>query len=156
MARGSALSYIPSPGKGYVQGAESVQRMFAALPQALVDELRPEINAAADEFIARYKEVAPVSELEPHPGALRDSAHKEPGRTELSIAVVVDAKDTKGRFFPAHAEYGHKAADGSHVAGVPAFWPVYAVLRKKTRSRFSRAVNKAVKKVAAVGGDGVG
>jgi hypothetical protein len=157
MARGPALAYIPSPGKGYVKGTEALQAKIAALPSALVEELKPAIDKAAEDFASKVRAVTPVSELGEHPGALRDSVHVEPGRSELSRAVVVDAKATKGKDagkpFAAHVEYGHKAGDGKHVPPKPFFWPVYAVEKKKIRSAFSRAVTKAVKKVAAAGGE---
>lgn len=154
MAKGGILHVSQTRFRG-INGVLSLQRKIAALPDAIVAEVKPALEDGADHFVERLKETLPEStDLDPHPGALRESAHREQGPTELSVRVVVDAKDEHGDPFGAHVEYGHMAADGTHVEALPAFWPTYQVEKRVIRSRIQRAATKGVKKAVAAGGDG--
>lgn len=119
---------------------------IAAIPPAVVQVARPGVERAGDRLVKRIKSIAPVSDLEPNPGELRDSVHRERGDHDLAVVVVEDARDDKGRFIPKHVEHGHKAADGTHVPPVPHFWPSYRVEKRAMRSQVGRAMTRAAKK----------
>ena len=125
---------------------------IAALDPATIAAIQPALDQSADELVDSIKSIAPVSELEMHPGELRDSTHKEAGSTSLSVNVVVDAKDAKGHGFAPHVEFGHKTKDGKHVAAVPFFFPSVRVGKKKLSGRISRAMGVAIKQAAGGGG----
>lgn len=129
-----------------VEGLEALQRKVAALPDAIVDEVKPALDRGAKRFVAKVKSIAPVSELEANPGDLRDSVHTEPGRHELAVQVIEDAVDEAGKAYPAHVEYGHKAPDGSHVEAKPHFWIAYQLIKKPFRDLMNRAMNAGIKK----------
>jgi HK97 gp10 family phage protein len=119
----------------------------------------------ADEMVDLARGYAPV-----RTGHLRDSILATgPGDTPPAYSqgaghkpvpagsFMVSAGNTKVRY--AHlVEYGtapHKNAGefaGTENPGSkrqPFFWPAYRVIRKKMRSRATRAINKAVKAVAS-------
>lgn len=133
-----------------VQGAEAVQKLIASLPDALSAPVQAAIDQGGDDLAAQAKAIAPVApEFETHPGQMRDSIRREANGRALSTTVVCDARDTAGRPYPAHVEYGHKTPAGGHVPAKPFFWPSYRVTKKRIRSRISRAVTKGVKAAVA-------
>lgn len=150
MARG--LVGFTNAGSGGIEGLARTQTLIAALPDAIVAELHQVFDEGADRIVSTLKQVLPISDLDPHPGALRASAHKEPGPTKLAVKVVVDARDARGRFYAKHVEHGHKAKDGSHVAAKPAFYPTVRLEKKRIRREAYAAVNRAAKRAAAEAG----
>ena len=153
MARGSVRVF--NGAFANVQGSDTVQQLLAALPDAVTAPIQAAIEQGGDDFVAAAKAIAPVAaEFETHPGQLRDSIHREANGRGLSVTVAADARDAKGRLYPAHVEYGHTdERSGHHVAAKPFFWPSYRVARKKIKSRVSRAITKAVKAAKAEGGE---
>ena len=133
---------------GTVGGIQQFLEKLATIPDGLVASINADLNAGADELVGRIQEIAPVDAMEAHPGELRDSVHKEAGRHDLSVLVVEDAKDAKGRGYAPHVEYGHKTPNGKHVAAKPHFWPSVRVSKRQIRSRISRSVSRAVKAAA--------
>ena len=125
---------------GSIQGAAEFQAFLRGYPQRVIDDTRAELERGADTMVDAIKASAPVSELETHPGELRDSVHKIDGRHDLSILVVEDAKDAKGNAYPAHVEYGHKTKNGGHVAAQPHFWPAVRDGRRKLIASIRRAM----------------
>jgi hypothetical protein len=130
-----------------IEGLAELQRRVAALPDAIVSEVKPALERSGDMLVNRIRPLVPVGDdLEQTPGALRDSLHREPGDHELAVLIVEDAKDDKGRAIGKHVEHGHKAADGSHVAAKPHFWIGYQLTKKAIRARLNRAINAGIKK----------
>lgn len=132
---------------GSVQGAAAFQAFLRGYPLAVIADIREELNAGGDQLVEAIKSAAPVSDLEGHPGELRDSVHRVEGRHDLSILVVEDAADAKGHPYPAHVEYGHKTKAGGHVAAVPHFWPavveskrnIISAMRRRMKARAQAA-----------------
>ncbi len=134
-----------------VQGPDAVEKMLASIPSKLQQPVQAALIKGGEDMVATYKSIAPVApEFERHPGQMRDSAHVEAdnGRA-LSVSVVVDAKDDKGRPYAAHVEYGHKTPDGGHVLAKPAFWPSYRVNKKKITNRVRAAIRQGLQAVKA-------
>lgn len=145
MARSSV--FIGSSSYRGVKGADTVQEMFASVPDAIVEQLKPALEDSAGIMVDLVKSIAPVSDLSPDPGSLRDSVRSEPGSHDLAVVVIEDGADENGKAIAAHVEQGHKAKDGTKVEAVPHFWPAYRVTKKRMRGKASRALTKAVKSV---------
>lgn len=120
------------------QGLERLKAKIAALPTVSKIEMMASLNQSADELAAMQKRLVAVDE-----GDTRESIEKIEGKHELQIIVQAGGKKAP------HArwlEFGTVKA-----AARPFFWPSYRSLRKRIKSRASRASGKAAKKVAAGG-----
>lgn len=147
----SGIVSFGNHGEGF--NVERATALIAALPEEVTRNLKAVFNAGADRLVDTLHHALPIDEMDPHPGALRASAHKAPGSTPLSVKVVVDARDAKGRFYAKHVEHGHKTKSGAHIAAKPAFYPAVREEKKRVRREAAAAVRKAVKQTAArVGG----
>lgn len=134
----------------YVKGVDKLIASLKQLGPAVAAALKEEADREADQFVDALKSVAPVApEFERHPGEMRDSIHKEAGRSEISAKVVVDAKDANGRYYAAHVEFGHKFKDGSHAHAKPFFFPVYRLAKPKLKKQMNAAIKKAVRQAFA-------
>lgn len=131
---------------------EAAKRRIAAIPQAVGDSVKAQLEANADDLVATMKRYAPVSDLEQHPGQLRDSIHKYPGKHEMQVRVIADARDEKGRAIGAHVEHGHMSPAGKHVAARTFFFPVYRAMKKGMRRKLLAAGRKAAKAAFENGG----
>lgn len=133
-----------------IEGLAELQRKVAAIPDAVIEEVKPALERGANQMVAKVKSIAPVDDdLQSRPGELRDSVHTEPGRHDLAIVVVEDARDADGHMYPAHVELGHKTVDGQHVAAKPHFWLGYNLTKKAIKARINRAMNVGIKKAWA-------
>jgi hypothetical protein len=152
-------SLLTTPGS--MKGLDKYLAKLDRLREVTLAPLREALNDGADQLVADMKAICPTSDLEPHPGALREAIHKQDGGTPLSVAIVDNAKDLKGDYYAAHVEFGHYAGarpkgvshkrgdDQSggrkHVAAKPFFFPSFHRARKKFRAKISRAMTKGVK-----------
>lgn len=146
------LTGFTNAGSGGVKGLARTQALIAALPDEITAALKAVFEAGADRIVGTLHRVLPINDLDPHPGALRDSAHKVEGPTPIAVTVVVDAKDAKGNYIAKHVEHGHKARDGSHVAAKPAFYPTVRLEKKRIRKEANAALRGALKAAAAKAG----
>lgn len=110
-----------------------INRRLRRMPRHMKDELRDALEASADELVAMQKRLAPVET-----GALRDSIHWREGDHELQIKVGAGSDEV---FYAGFVEFGDKDTPAH-----PYFFPTYRVLRKRIRSRASRAVRKAARR----------
>ena len=132
---------------GSIAGAAEFQAFLRGYPQQVIDDTRAELQKGADELVADIQARAPVSELEGHPGELRESVHKEDGRHDLSVVVVEDAGEAEGRGYSRFVEFGHKKKDGGYVAEVPHFWPAV----RENRRKIIAAIRAGMRRRAAGG-----
>lgn len=117
-----------------VEGLARLKARFASIPKRMKASVKAAIDLSADELVAFQKRLAPKDE-----GELEASIHTEPGRHELSVAVV--ASVPKGIFDVARLqEFG--TVD---MPAQPFFFPPFRANRKRMRSRIGRAVGKAVR-----------
>ena len=130
---------------GSIAGAAVFQEFLRGYPQKVIDDTRQVLDAGADDLVDAIKARTPVDAMEAHPGALRDSVRKENGRHDLSIVVIEDGADTKGRPIAAHVEYGHKTESVGHAAAVPHFWPAVRESKRKIIARIRSGMRKAAK-----------
>lgn len=130
---------------GSVAGAAEWQKLLDSFPREVIDSSRRALEAGAERMVETIKAHAPVSELEAHPGELRDSVHKEDGRHDLSVLVVEDAGEAEGRGYSRFVEFGHRAQGGGHVAPHPHFWPAVRGERGKIRNQIAADMRRAAK-----------
>lgn len=115
-----------------VEGLERLKRRFARLPVKIKAQVREALDKSADELVAMQQRLVAVDD-----GDLRDSIHKRDGHHELSIEV---AAGNNKAFYAPFVEFGTV-----NQPAQPFFFPSYRALRKRIKSRTSRAVRKAVK-----------
>lgn len=128
-----------------VEGLAEFKGALKAIQRGCLEHLAKEVNAGADELVSTLKAVAPVSDLEAHPGQLRESIHKKPGGRPLQVRVVADAQDAEGHYYGAHVEFGHRTPNGKHVPAHPFFYPAWRLTRAKIKARIQRAIRAVVK-----------
>jgi len=127
-------------------GLEAVLDRLARIPIEVRKAVEAQVQKEADDLVAAEKRAAPVSELEDHPGQLRDSieAYLSPSNP-LRRRIIVGARDSKGRLFGSYVEFGHTSPDGSYTPASPFFFPTYRARRKGIRRRIAGAATKALR-----------
>lgn len=136
-----------------VEGLENLSRAIDTLKFETRVQIGRAVEESAVEMARAIKAAAPVSSMDPHPGALKNSVRVVPGRTPFFAQIVADAKDAKGKEYGAHLEYGHRTryrykSGANHVPAQPFFWPAYRLVRKRVFGRIKRAINSAAKTAA--------
>jgi HK97 gp10 family phage protein len=132
-----------------VEGREELKRKFAAMPRAVREEVKAALVKSADELVGMQQRLVPVKT-----GALRDSIHYEIEDEGLRATVTAGDKEA---FYARFVEFGTPPHEnqgefkGSENPGAPArpfFSPAFRALRRRIRSRLSRAITTGIKKVA--------
>lgn len=134
-----------------VRGVEKLNRKLAALPKVAKDEIRKALAKSADEIAAMARRLVPVDS-----GALRESIGWTYGRAPKGslvlarggvegLTVTVFAGNDK-EFYARWVEFGTV-----NMRAQPYFFPSYRANRRRARSRISRGVTAAAKKVAGGG-----
>jgi len=140
-----------------VQGLEKLRAKLRALPDEVRKEMRAAMTTGAEELVSMQKRLAPVDS-----GDLRDSIGYSFGEYRAAnsnvrgvgvgsrvgdpdLSVTVHAGDAKA-YYAAFLEFGTV-----NMAAHPFFFPAYRALRKRIRSRISRASSNAAKKIAKGG-----
>jgi hypothetical protein len=123
-----------------------VNARLAKLPAAVTAAKREQLEKEVDALVEAEKRAAPVSELEDHPGQLRDSiqAHTNADRP-LSYRIIVGARDKFGRLFGRYVEFGHTSRGGQYVPAHAFWFPTYRSRKKAMRQRLFAAPRKVLK-----------
>lgn len=129
---------------------------FNKITVGLEDRVRGVIGESADRMVGLAQAAAPISELDAHPGALRESIHKIDGGDPLKAMVTADARDEKGHYYAAHVELGHKTPEGKPVPAHPFFWPSYRLVKRDFKSRLRQALKDTLATVKAPSGESDG
>lgn len=162
-----------------MQNRERLLRKMAALPTAVRSALKQALAQGADELTEMQKRLAPVGppsgaqkKKGAKPGALRDSIKQTWGDSKVSYAslkgkggvagdpdltVTITAGNSAVRYahlveFPtAPHKVGGKFKGAQHpgTQAQPFFYPAYRALRRRIKSRVTRAAKKAAKSVAS-------
>lgn len=151
-------------------GLAKLQRKLKKLPIAAKQEIREAMEKGADQIVAMMKGLAPVlatPDQRRRAGALRDSIGWTWGQAprgsmviaalrgagvggDLTITIYAGTRDkSRGEddaYYVRWVEFGT-----SKMSAQPFFYVSWRANRRSTKSRISRAVNKAAKKVAAGG-----
>lgn len=150
-----------------ISGRERLLAKMAAIPQEIRKEMAEAVKQGADDIVTLQQRLAPVGT-----GALRDSivatqggatpkystfkGKETGGESDPELTVRISAGNAQVRY--AHiVEFGsapHK--NGGFFAGTehpgtkpnPFFFTGYRAMRRKVKSRISRATKKAIKKAA--------
>lgn len=127
-------------------GLDAVLARLERIPKEVREAVEAQLDKEVDDLVAAFKRAAPVSDLEAHPGQLRDSieAYPAPGNP-LRRRIIVGARDKQGRVFGSYVEFGHNTPKGGHVSASPFFWPTYRAHRKGIRRRLALAATKVLK-----------
>lgn len=132
-----------------VERRVQLAKKLAALPEAIKGEIRKALVASAEEIVSLAKSLVPRDQ-----GDLYDSidwkfgAGVPVGTVSLArralgdLSVTVFAGDDKA-FYARWVEFGTVK-----MRAQPFFFPAYRAVRKRAKSRISRATTKAAKKVA--------
>jgi hypothetical protein len=126
---------------------KKVQARVSRLPLAAQKAMKATLKVEVDGLVEAIKTNMPFDAGNEDHEHLRDSVHAyENPKRAVGFIVVADAKDAAGKPIGSNIEAGHRAADGTHVAARPAFFPTWRALRKGIRSRVSRAAKAATKR----------
>lgn len=139
-----------------IQGLERLRRKLQKMPERIEEQIRLVMEKSANEIVAMAKSLVPVDS-----GALRDSIGWTWG--DAPKGAITIAKGKKGdlaiTIYAGTRDKGLGAADAFYARWVefgtqkmtaqPYFYPSYRTNKKRVRGRITRAINKAVKEVAA-------
>lgn len=112
----------------------ALKRWLAAIPAALVAKLEPVVEASANELVEMQRRLAPVDE-----GDLKASLVVLPGDHPLARQIRAGGKNAH------HARWAEFGT--ANMPAHPFFWPSYRALRKRIKSRLTRAAGKAIKEI---------
>lgn len=130
-----------------VEGLDSLrERVLRRLPASAKAKVKAANDKNADEFMGLVRRAIP-------PGEDEDGAHLvdtlvKDEVSETGVSVSIGGPQAP---YPLHLEGGHRARDGSHVPAKPGWNPAKRVIRKRAKGRSARAMNAAVKQIAAGG-----
>lgn len=136
-----------------VMGIAKLRKKLEAFVSVGKDEIKKAMETSADEIVALAKNLAPVDK-----GDLKDSIGwtwgKAPKGAMTLGKVQTDAVDSGFTItiFAGNSEvyYARWVEFGTQkMAAQPYFYPSYRAMRKRAKSRVTRAITKTAKKVAA-------
>lgn len=153
--------------KAKVLNRERVLARIRKLPSALIEALDNQLNIEVHDLAEAVRRAAPVGKT----GDLQASVRVESGDHPLSQAVVVGGTPqtrkkirgavrnrdfaaakvsggNKGEYdYPFGVEFGHRAADGSHVPATPFLFPTYRARKKAMRRRLKGRARKVIRQI---------
>jgi HK97 gp10 family phage protein len=123
-------------------GLSSLNRKLNAIPKATRVEVRRVLDKSADEMVLLARNLVAVDD-----GNLRDTIDKQPGKHEMAVVVRAggDATTVNGYDYALAVEHGTVDTPQQEF-----FWPAYRAIKKRAKSRATRAIKKAVR--TAIGG----
>jgi HK97 gp10 family phage protein len=132
-----------------IQGADRLKRKLRVLPKIAREEIRKALAQGAEEIADLARRLVPVDE-----GDLRASIGWTFGRPPKGSRILGQAKGngiaatiyagSSEAFYSRWVEFGTVK-----MRARPYFYPAYRLGRKRAKSRISRAMTKAAKRVAA-------
>lgn len=134
-------------------GLAKLQKKLNAMPRIAKDEIKRALEQSADEIVELAKNLVPEDT-----GELRESIGWTYGKvprgamtlgkvfasklaTDLTITIYAGNSEA---YYSRFVEFGTQK-----MAARPYFYVSYRALRRRSKSRVTRAVTKAIKKVAA-------
>lgn len=135
-----------------IQGLASLQRKLAAIPNATKAEVKKVLEVSAAEMVALAKSLAAANV---DSGDLQLSIRQEPGANDLAIVVRAGGEMTTREVRAGSGvEYDYAFANEHGTVEMPEqpfFWPSYRSVKKRAKSRASRAIRKGVRRAIAGG-----
>lgn len=148
-----------------IKGLKSLETKLKRLPPAAEKRIKEAMEKGAGEIVAMMKNLAPVDD-----GDLRDSIGWTWGDAPAYAQKLASVKSTDGKMKitiyagNSKVRYAHLVEWGAapHIAGgmfegaqhpgapaQPFFYVSWRALRRRTKSRITRAITKSAKEVAA-------
>lgn len=133
-----------------VQRLDRLERKLKAMPRAVGEAMRVAYEQNGDELVAMMKRLAPrdqgdlIDSIEWKYGDNEDSRVGVKGRFGLAIVVSAGTDNEGAANHARYVEFGTP-----ETFAQPFFFPSYRALRKRMKSRITRAQNKAIKEIAA-------
>jgi len=137
-----------------IQGRAALERKMKRMPVIAKKLIKAAMEQSADEIVALMKSLAPVDS-----GALRDSIGWTWGRAPSGSSIAATVKSQLGSemtitvyagdddaFWARWVEFGRQ-----DMQAQPYFYVSYRAKRRRVKSRISRSVTKAAKRVAKGG-----
>lgn len=121
-----------------IKGLTNLQKKLKAMPREVKRGIRDAQKKGADEVTALQKQLVPVQT-----GGLRDSIRNYDASDDTGIRRRMVAGNDEA-YHAAFVEFGTVNAPAH-----PYFFAAYRALKKRIKSRQTRAINKALRKVAA-------
>lgn len=119
---------------------DRLRRRLKAIPVEVRKALKVQNAQNAADLVAVQKSFAATSFSDPTGKLQAGIRHQDvSASTRISQKVSAGAKDEKGRDYAAWAEFGTSKNDPS-----PFFWPAYRLMKRRMKSRMTRAAKKAV------------
>ncbi len=128
-----------------VTGLDALLAKWAKVPGSVQTGVHLANEQNALEFMQGVLSIIPREE-----GKLSATLTKEPGKTPTALRVAIGGPEAP---YPAHLEFGHRDGKG-HVPAKPFWFTTLRVLRKRFKSRTSRAASKAIKDLPRATTDG--
>lgn len=145
-----------------MKGLAQLNRKLRAIPQVVEAEIKAAMAKGADEVVALAKSLVPVDD-----GDLRDSIEWTWGDAPSGALAIASAGDGNLRitiyagdekaFYARWVEFGtaqhpqggmFKGATHPGTTAQPFFYPSWRALRRRVKSRLTRAMNKAAKRIS--------
>lgn len=127
-----------------VEGLDRLKRRLARMPAHVKRATKAAIDQGAAEVVSMQKRLAPVDD-----GDLQGSIQAIPGRHELSTMIVAGgAATTRPVREGQSVTYDYALAQEFGTDRMPAnpfFYPSYRALRRRVKSRITRAMKKAIR-----------
>lgn len=126
---------------------EQIKARLARMPAGVQEAAQAKLKDQVEQLVEALKRAAPKSDLEQHPGQLRDSIEASEARKRvLSWRVVAWARDEKGRLFARYVEFGHTARkSGRYVPAQPFWFSTYRAWRRGMFAAVRQAVRDRIK-----------
>lgn len=133
-----------------IDGLEQLKRKLARIPKRMATEVKAALEAGADEMVVMSKGLVHVDD-----GVLKSTIKKRPGRHEFAVEVVAGGAETtrsvrktaKGNA-PTYDYAVAQEFGTAEMKANPYFFPAYRALRRRIKSRITRAGSKALKEEA--------
>lgn len=161
-----------------VSNVDRLKKKIAAMPKAIRDDLRTALGQGADEIVSLAKSFAPTDSGDLRDSIDHSFGLYLPANANVrgvgigggghDLAVTIHAGDERA-YYAGWVEFGtapHSVAKGGGTVGGrvkarfgggtphpgaaahPFFYPAYRLGKRRARSRITRAMNKAIKRVA--------
>lgn len=154
-----------------VQGADALKRKMRAFPKKARQRIAIAMEQSAEEVVKLAKALAPVDDGDLQmsiswnwgnapAGSMTLGTVRQDGKGAGNMFITIYAGDDRA-FYSRWVEFGTSPrVNGGRFAGTPHpgtparpfFFPAYRALRKRIRSRTTRAIRNAARSVAASGG----
>lgn len=123
-------------------GLSALEKKLRAIPKATRNEVRSVLVKSASEMVDLAQSLVAVDE-----GDLKGTIRQHPGKHELAVVVRAGGESTTVDGYDYALAVEHGTVDTPQQEF---FWPAYRAVKKRAKSRATRAIKRAVR--TAMGG----